>query len=121
MNPIVALLIAIALSTTGELLLKYGMNIVGSLELTGSQVLPQLFRTFTTPAVLGGFILIFGGSIFWLSVLSKSHLSWAYPMLSLGYVVVVGLSAVFLNEPLTLWRIAGVLTIIAGVFMVYRS
>lgn len=121
MNPIVALLIAISFSVVGEMLLKYGMNAVGSLDLTGWHAIPQLIRTFTTPAVLAGFILIFGGSLFWLSVLSKMHLSWAYPMLSMSYVIVVFLSALFLNEPITAWRIAGVLTIIAGVFMVYRS
>lgn len=121
MSPIVALLIAISFSVCGEMLLKVGMNQVGTLDLTGTHAIPTLFRTFTTPAVLVGFILIFGGSLFWLSVLSKAHLSWAYPMLSMSYILVVFLSAWLLNEPVTAWRIAGVLTIIAGVFMVYRS
>ena len=35
--------------------------------------------------------------------------------------IVVFLSALFFNEAVTAWRIAGVLTIVAGVFMVYRS
>lgn len=121
MNPIVALLIAISFSVTGEMLLKVGMNRVGSLDLTGAHAIPKLIQAFTNPAVLGGFILIFGGSLFWLSVISKVNLSWAYPMLSLSYIIVVFLSALFLNEALTAWRIAGVLTIIAGVFMIYRS
>ncbi|MCW5881660.1 MAG: EamA family transporter [Anaerolineae bacterium] len=121
MSPIVALLIAISFSVCGEMLLKVGMNQVGNLDLTGMHAIPTLIRAFTTPAVLIGFILIFGGSLFWLSVLSKAHLSWAYPMLSMSYILVVFLSAWLLNEPVTAWRIAGVLTIIAGVFMVYRS
>lgn len=121
MNPLVALMIAISFSVVGEMLLKHGMNSVGSLDLTGWHAIPQLIRTFTTPAVLGGFVLIFGGSLFWLSVLSKVHLSWAYPMLSMSYIIVVFLSALFFHEPITAWRIAGVLTIIAGVFMVYHS
>ena len=121
MNPFVALLIAISFSVTGELLLKHGMNNVGSLDLTGWHAVPQLIRTFTNLYVLIGFVLIFGGSIFWLSVLSKAQLSWAYPMLSMSYIIVVFLSALFFNEAVTAWRIAGVLTIVAGVFMVYRS
>lgn len=121
MPPLVALLIAISFTVVGEMLLKVGMNQVGALDLTGWHAIPQLIRTFTTPAVLGGFILIFGGSLFWLSVISKVNLSWAYPMLSMSYVIVVFLSALFFSEQITAWRIAGVMTIIAGVFMVYRS
>lgn len=121
MPPIVALLIAISFTVIGEMLLKLGMNQVGHLDLTGWHAISQLFRTFTTPAVLAGFVLIFGGSLFWLSVISKVNLSWAYPMLSMSYVIVVFLSALLFNEQVTSWRIAGVLTIIAGVFMVYRS
>ena len=121
MPPFIALLIAISFSVVGEMLLKAGMNQVGSLEFTGWHAIPQLVRAFTNPAVLGGFILIFGGSLFWLSVISRSHLSWAYPMLSMSYVIVVVLSAIFFSEPITTWRVVGVLTIIAGVFMVYRS
>src|SRR5437867_868310 len=121
MPPFVALLIAISFSVVGEMLLKAGMNHVGSLDLTGWHAIPQLIRIFTTPTILGGFVLIFGGSLFWLSVISKMNLSWAYPMLSMSYVLVVVLSAIFFSEQITTWRLAGVLTIIAGVFMVYRS
>ena len=121
MNPIVALVIAMSFTVVGELLLKHGMNQVGSLDLTGWEAIPQLIRTFSNLFVLVGFVLIFGGALFWLSVLSKVNLSWAYPMLSFNYILVIFLSALFLNEPITAWRIAGVLTIIAGVFMIYRS
>ena len=93
MSPFVALLIAISMSVCGELMLKHGMNNVGTLDLTGWHAIGQLFRTFTNPFVLAGLVVIFGGSIFWLSVLSKAELSWAYPMLSLSYVAGVFLSA----------------------------
>ena len=121
MSPFVALLIAMSMSVCGELMLKHGMNNVGTLDLTGWHAVGQLFRAFTNPFVLGGLIVIFGGSIFWLSVLSKADLSWAYPMLSLSYVVGVLLSAVLLNETITGIRIAGALIIVLGVFLVYRS
>jgi drug/metabolite transporter (DMT)-like permease len=109
------------MSTTGELLLKTGMNRVGVLHLTLDQIVPSLFRTFTNPFVLTGFVLIFGGSIFWLAVISRVELSWAYPMLSLGYALVVLLSWLFLNESLTALRLIGVAIICLGVFVVSRS
>jgi drug/metabolite transporter (DMT)-like permease len=115
------LLIAISMSTTGELMLKTGMNQVGVLHLTPDQFVVTLIRAFTNPFVLAGFALIFGGSIFWLAVISRVELSWAYPMLSLGYVLVVLLSWLFLNESVTPLRLVGVAIICLGVFIVSRS
>lgn len=115
------LLIAVSMSTTGELLLKQGMNQVGVINLAPAQLMLTLFRTFTNPFVFFGFVLIFGGSIFWLAVISRSQLSLAYPMVSLGYIVVLFLSWLFLNEAVTPLRLAGVVVIICGVFLVSRS
>ena len=115
------LLVAIGMSTTGELLLKRGMNMVGVLHLNPEQFFPLLLKAFSNVYVLAGFALIFGGSIFWLAVLSRVDLSWAYPMLSLGYVLVVLESWILLNEPVTPLRILGVLVICLGVFIVSRS
>lgn len=109
------------MSTTGELLLKHGMNIVGVLSLAPADIVPMLLKAFTNPFVFAGFVLIFGGSIFWLAVISRVELSWAYPMLSLGYVIVVIESWILLNEPASPLRMVGVLVICVGVFLVSRS
>ena len=64
---------------TGETLLKKGMNAIGALDLRPATLLPTFWRVFTTPMIVIGFALIFGGSLFWLVVLSKWNLSLAYP------------------------------------------
>lgn len=115
------LLIAIVMTNVGELLLKHGMTMHGEMSLHPETLVPTMFRTFTNPFVLAGFVLVFGASIFWLAVLSRVELSWAYPMLSLGYVLVVILSALFLNETITLGRVLGILIIISGVFVLFRN
>lgn len=115
------LLVAISLSVTGEILLKQGMNRIGDFSLDPDMLVSSLFRAFTNPFVLGGFVFIFSGSIFWLAVLSRLQLSYAYPMLSLSYVIVVFASWIFLGEDLSLTRLAGVLIIVSGVFVVFKS
>ena len=115
------LLFAISLSVTGEFLLKSGMNQVGLLELEPQALLRGLIRAFSTPRVLGGFVVISAGSIVWLMVLSRVDLSWAYPMLSLGYLFVVLTSWFFLNEPFSLLRVLGTLLICSGVSLIFKS
>jgi multidrug transporter EmrE-like cation transporter len=57
----------------------------------------------------------------WLAALSKAPVSVAYPMLSLGYVVVAGISAVWMGESLTLSKALGIALICGGVILVSRS
>ncbi|MCL4459584.1 MAG: EamA family transporter [Chloroflexi bacterium] len=121
MRAFLLLLVAICLSVSGELLLKYGVNQIGVLSMHPSLLLGGLTRAFTTVPILLGFGLVFSGSIFWLSVISRVDLSYAYPMLSLGYVLVVVTSWLILREQVSLLRFAGVSIICLGVFIVSRS
>lgn len=112
------LLIAISLSVTGETLLKKGINSLGALDFAPAALLPTFFRIFTTPLVFLGFVFIFGGSLFWLAVLSKWDLSLAYPLLSISYIASLFVGAIFLSEQITLIRIVGVVVVVIGVVLI---
>jgi multidrug transporter EmrE-like cation transporter len=113
------LLAAICLTVTGELFLKTGMNRVGTVGLSG--LLQSLGRAAGTSQIWAGFFFVFSGALVWLVVLSRVPLSWAYPMLSLGYILVLFLSKVVLGEHVSPTRWFGTLIVIAGVWLVYRS
>jgi multidrug transporter EmrE-like cation transporter len=57
----------------------------------------------------------------WVAALSKAPVSTAYPMLSLGYVVVAAVSALWLGESMTPAKVLGIALICAGVILVSRS
>ncbi len=111
------LIVAILLSTTGELFFKMGMDAIGGIEFN----VPGLVRTFLTWQVLLGFALFFSGALVWLKVLSMADLSWAYPMLALGYPLVVLESRLILGEPVNAQRFVGALVILGGVAIMYFS
>jgi multidrug transporter EmrE-like cation transporter len=112
------LLIAISLSVTGETLLKKGVNSLGGLDFAPATLIPTFVRIFTTPLVFLGFVFIFGGSLFWLAVLSKWDLSLAYPLLSISYIASLFVGALVLGEQVTLIRIVGVLVVVVGVVLI---
>lgn len=110
---------AMLFSTTGELFLKRGMNEIGAFDFVSvSTIAPMLIKIFTNPNIWIGFIGFGGGSIFWLSVISRVPLSLAYPMLALSYVIVVVESWIFLGEGLNPLRVAGSLVVGLGVALV---
>jgi drug/metabolite transporter (DMT)-like permease len=57
----------------------------------------------------------------WLAALSKAPVSTAYPMLSLGYVVVAFASVLWLGETMSPAKVLGIALICAGVVLVSRN
>jgi len=115
MNVMVPVLIGIL----GQLFLKYGMTRVGSFG--NMPVLEYFFRAFTNIPVLIGFFLYFVSSLFWMIVLSREQLSFAYPLLAVGYVIVVIASIFLFKEHVSFIRWLGVFVIILGVILISRS
>ncbi|HUY84298.1 MAG TPA: SMR family transporter [Steroidobacteraceae bacterium] len=57
----------------------------------------------------------------WIAALAKAPVSVAYPMLSLGYVVVAAASVLWLGETLSPAKVLGIALICLGVVLVSRS
>ncbi len=67
-------------------------------------------------------MLCYGTSVcVWLAALSKAPVSTAYPMLSLGYVVVAAVSVLWLGEAMSAAKVLGIALICVGVILVSRS
>jgi drug/metabolite transporter (DMT)-like permease len=119
MLPVLALLLtASALTVVGEVLLKLGVNAV-SAQIGAFSLDPRvLWATFTDWRVVLGFALVFGGALFWLGVISRVNLSFAYPLLALNYVLILIPSRFVLGETITPSKIIGAVIVVAGVIVI---
>lgn len=112
---------AVLLGTMAQLLLKAGTNAVGTFAFSSANLFPVGWQLATQPLILAG-ILSYGLSlIVWIMALSRTDVSIAYPMVSIGYVLTVIAAWQLLGESLSALRIAGIGVIILGVVMVARS
>lgn len=113
---ILLLLTSVALATTGQLLLKAGMNEVGVL---GAGDFVELARSaLTTWQIVVGLAAFGASAVFWLLTLSRVPLSTAYPMVSLSYLLILAFSVLVLDErpTATVWVGAGL--IMTGISMI---
>jgi undecaprenyl phosphate-alpha-L-ara4N flippase subunit ArnF len=104
---VAALTVSIVSSAIAQLLLKIGV----SLSPVDS---PGIWW------ILGG-LIAYGVSLFaWLNVLARMPLSFAYPLVSLSYVLVYAgaVASPFLAEALTPMRAAGVVLVACGAAIV---
>jgi drug/metabolite transporter (DMT)-like permease len=118
---LVLILLDVFLNVTGQLSLKYGMSKIGNFSLSPS-TLPSVFlKAATNLPVLFGLFCYGLGFMVWLIVLSKAEVSYAYPLISLGYVFTAILAWLLLGEALSEIRLVGILTICLGVFLIARN
>jgi multidrug transporter EmrE-like cation transporter len=118
-KPFLMVITAICFSVSGELMLKSGMNSVGVLAFHNFWA--TMAKIFSHPRILAGFGLFGIGAVIWLAAISRVPLSWAYPMLSIGYVLILLFSAIILKEQVAPLRWVGALVICAGIILVFRS
>jgi len=95
------------LGAAGQILMKLGANALGP----SNSALAMLL----TPSIFFGYVLYGLMTVLFVFALRNEELSILYPIISLTYVWVAGLSVVFFREALSALRILGVLTIVLGV------
>ncbi|MDD4856726.1 MAG: EamA family transporter [Candidatus Krumholzibacteria bacterium] len=118
LKSLMLIMFTVVLNTFGQFTVKTGINRVGPVELSNFH---SIVKAFSSWIVLGGFAIYFVSSLIWLNILSRAELSWAFPILSLSYVLTVLLSPVFFHESFSAQRLAGTLVICLGVFLVGRT
>jgi multidrug transporter EmrE-like cation transporter len=120
MTQMALILISVTLGAIGQVLLKLGANQLQGFSLSYKALPRNVIMIVNTPAIWIGMILFFISFLLWIKVLTKSELSYAYPMVSLGYIIVVILSLFLFNETVNLHKLIGILVIIAGVVIINK-
>lgn len=117
MRFLLAVLICISLGVGGQLLLKIGVMQSGKSESLLANYIKMLFH----PGIVLGGLFYLSSSFLWLLLLQRKHLSYLYPMVSLGYVLVVIASYFLFQENVSTIRWLGVGIICLGVILVSQS
>ncbi|HXE72221.1 MAG TPA: hypothetical protein VNO81_06135 [Candidatus Nitrosotenuis sp.] len=81
----------------------------------------DVLRLLFKPLILAGLCSYGSATVLWLAVLSKTELSFAYPLLSVGYVVILLMGWLAFKENVTLLRCFGVLLISLGIIAIYSE
>ena len=121
MKPIYLIFISIGLAVMGQLFMKVGMSNyqMGEIDLLNS--IPVFLKIMFRPLVFVGFVCFLASSFFWLLALSVVPLSFAYPMVSISYVLILFFSWFLFKEQVGPIRWLGAAIIIFGVYLISRS
>lgn len=117
----ILILITVVLNAISQLLMKTGMTQVGQVEFSGARVRSMAAVAVTNPFIILGLTTMTISMGTHLMSLSRFDVSFAFPFISLAYVIVAAWGYFFLGEDVNTTRMLGILTIIAGTVLVARS
>jgi multidrug transporter EmrE-like cation transporter len=112
----------VILNACAQLLLKAGTNALGgAIHLTMSNWFQTFIKVVTQAPILGGLACYGISLVVWIIGLSRTDVTIAYPMLSLGYVVSAFGAWMFLGEAVSPQRLVAIGVIVVGVVLLART
>lgn len=115
------ILTGVLLNAFAQIVLKQGMRAIGTFAFSLENILPIGIKVGLNPYVLLGLSCYGISVVVWLMVLSRVDVSYAYPLLSVGYIVAALAGKLFFGESVDLVRWSGIVTICIGVYLITRS
>lgn len=115
------ILFTVLTNAAAQVCLKHGMIQLGTLNFAGVNPVIKLLQIVFSPFVFIGLCIFVISMASHLFVLSKVELSFAYPFLSLAYVVVAVLAYFLFREDLNAFRIGGIALICVGTVLIAQG
>jgi len=115
------ILLGVLLNASAQLCLKQGMRTIGHFDFSMRNLVPVGMQAVLNPFVLAGLLCYVISVGVWMMALSRVEVSYAYPLLSVGYIVTAFAGHLFFEEELGPVRWVGILVICLGVYLITRS
>lgn len=115
------ILAVVTTNAISQMLLKHGMNTIGKFEFNQGSLASMFPVVAFNPYVVGGLLVLVFSMGLHLMALSRVDLSFAYPFLSVSYVLVLIAGYFWFGEAVNVSRMVGVAFICLGTFFVARS
>lgn len=108
-------LLTILLTVYGQLIIKWQVATAGVVPAEMQSKFIYLCKLILNPWVISSFIAAFIAAMSWMLAMSKVQLSYAYPFMSLSFILVLICSGILFYEPITWQKIVGIIFIMLGV------
>ena len=111
------IVLSVGISSTAHVLLRRGMSQLKTPPEPDAGMLQSAYAALFSPWIIGGITLHVLALLVWLIALRRVEITYAYPFLMLGFVLVGVLSYYWLGEDLSWWRIASMVIISIGLLV----
>ena len=115
------ILLTLLFTVYGQLVLRWQMAQTRGMPEGGVRKTLFLFQQFLNPWIISAFLSAFLASLAWMAAMTRFELNYAYPFMSLAFIIVMIFSVVFLNESLTIQSVIGTIMVVGGLIIIARA
>jgi len=101
----------------GQLIVKWQVSAAGAFPTSSRAKAYFLLRLLVNPWILSSLVAAFLAMLSWMAAMTKFKLSYAYPFMSLAFVLVLILSVLLFHEPVTAPKVLGIMLVAAGLII----
>ena len=116
MKPVWLLLMSVVSAVMGQVLFKKGVLAIGEITFEIS-IIRELTKLIFSPLIFSGMVLYLVSAVLWLTALSKTTLSFAYPFTVLTFALVMLSARVVFLEHIPTLRYFGIVVICLGILL----
>lgn len=104
-----------------QLIMRWQVTVAGALPAEMPGKISYIATLLMNPWVLSGIVATFLAGVSWMLAMTKFEISYAYPFVSLNYILVLAAGILLFNESLNASKLAGSALVILGVIVIARG
>jgi len=104
-----------------QLIMRWQVSSAGPLPLGTSARVAYVTDLFLNPWVMSGIVATFLAGVSWMLAMTKFEISYAYPFVSLNYILVLATGFLLFQETVSFAKLAGSALVILGVIIIAKG
>lgn len=104
-----------------QLVMRWQVSAAGPLPVDMSGKIGYVLNLILNPWVLSGIFATFLAGVSWMLAITKFEISYAYPFVSLNYILVLAAGFLLFNESINAAKLAGSALVILGVIVIAKG
>lgn len=104
-----------------QLVMRWQVASAGELPIDLKDKIFFIIRLLFNPWIISGVGATFLAGISWMLAMTKFEISYAYPFVSLNYILVLFAGFFLFNESITLTKIVGSIVVMVGVVLIAKG
>lgn len=117
----VYILSTIVFTVYSQLVMRWQVSFAGPLPGDTAGKVAYVTHLLVNPWVVTGIVSTFFAGVSWMLAMTKFEVSYAFPYVSLNYVLVLFASVLLFHESITGAKLAGTVLVVAGLFVIARG
>jgi|WetSurSiteA1Bulk_404760.scaffolds.fasta_scaffold00392_9 drug/metabolite transporter (DMT)-like permease len=113
--------LTILFTVYSQLIMRWQVSLAGQLPYDTLGKIRFIVELLLNPWVLSGIISTFFAGVSWMLAMTRFEISYAFPFVSLNYILILIASVFLFNELFTITKFVGSLLVIIGIIVIARG